>query len=101
VSYGTAEGHAMTAAIREELPSLWPREYIAAMTVGERAGTLDSTMARLANEARENYVRTVERLAEWVPPLIYACVALFVVVCIFVLATAYFRMINGLFDQIK
>lgn len=100
VSYGTAEGHAMTAAIHEEPASLWPREFVAAVAVGERSGTLDSTLQRLANEARENYVRTVERLAEWVPRLIYGCVALFVIACIFILALRLVGIYDGLLKGI-
>jgi type II secretory pathway component PulF len=57
---------------------LWPPRFIAAVVVGEQSGTLDAALARLASQAREEYTRAVERLAEWLPRLVYGLVALFV-----------------------
>ena len=90
----TAQGRGFTVALRMESQELWPREFSAAVDVGERTGNLDAALARLADTARERYTRAIELAAEWLPKIIYGVVALFVITMIFMLATSYLKILN-------
>ena len=78
---------------------LWPPEFTAAVEVGEQSGTLEEAFRRLGLQARERYERRVAMLAEWMPRLLYALVALFIVINIFsmlgMLASVYSDALQG------
>jgi type II secretory pathway component PulF len=77
----------------------WPTELNAALTVGEETGTLEEACLRMANTYRDDYQRTVELLADWLPRILYALVALFVIFSIAMLviqvAGAYQNALSG------
>jgi type II secretory pathway component PulF len=64
----------------------WPIELTTALSVGEQTGTLEEACLRLANTYRDDYQRTVEQLADWLPRVLYALIALFVIFSIAMLA---------------
>jgi type IV pilus assembly protein PilC len=94
LSRDAAKGFSFSTSMGEEPGELWPREFTAAVTVGERAGELDRTLARLAKEAREAYTRGIEQFAEWLPRFIYGLVALFVIWNIIRVAMVYVKALN-------
>lgn len=96
----TEGGHPFAAAMGAEPERLWPREFTGAVAVGEKSGALEETLKRLSGVARERYMRAIEHVAEWTPKLIYGCVALFVIACIFMLAFGYLNMLNDLMKGI-
>lgn len=100
LSEQTAQGRGFTVALRMESQELWPREFAAAVDVGERTGNLDAALARLAATARERYTRAIELAAEWLPKIIYGVVALFVIAAIFMLATSYMNLLNDLMKNV-
>ena len=71
----------------EALPTgeRWPREFAAAVAVGEKAGALDAACARLGGQAHERYTAAVEEFGRWLPRFLYALVALYVIVQIAIL----------------
>jgi type II secretory pathway component PulF len=71
------QGQPLSSALRDE--SLWPAPFVAAVVVGEKSGSLDETLLRLGNEAREEYGRAVGKFSEWLPRIAYCVVALFVI----------------------
>jgi len=77
---------------------LWPPGFVAAVVVGEKSGALDTALARLGQQAREEYGRSVARLASWIPKLVYACIALFVIYLIVQAVGAlagFYRSVGG------
>ena len=89
----TKSGNLLTTAL---FPAeLWPTEFVAAVNVGEKSGTLDETLARYADHARESYIRAVDAFAEWLPRIIYGIIALFVIYQIFsMFSEFYIKPIN-------
>ena len=94
LSINAARGFPVGSALREDNSGLWPREFCAAVTVGEQSGALDATLARLALAARDRYIRAIESLAEWLPRVIYGIVALFVIWNILKMGMMYFNAID-------
>ena len=90
----TTRGNPLGPALLEEPTGIWPHEFCAAVAVGEQSGALDATLARLAQNARERYIRAIETFAEWLPRFIYGLVAMFVIWNIFKFALSYMKMIN-------
>lgn len=87
-------GNPLGTSLLAEPGDLWPREFSAAVAVGEQSGALDATLARLAQNARESYIRAIETFAEWLPRFIYGLVSLFVIWNIFKFAFSYMKMLN-------
>lgn len=90
---GVGKGLPLSSALRDE--SVWPAPFAASVVIGEKSGTLDETLLRLGNEAREEYGRAVEKLSEWLPRIVYCLVALFVIVQIFMLASRLAGIYEG------
>jgi general secretion pathway protein F len=91
------KGNPLTSALR---PSpLWPPEFLAALRVGEASGALDETLARQARVYRDNYVRAVEAFSVWLPRLIYAVIALFVIIIILKFAFGYISLLNSVLPE--
>jgi type IV pilus assembly protein PilC len=98
LSRAAAQGFSFAATLQEGPPGLWPREFCASVAVGQQSGSLDSTLAGLAKNARESYTRAIEIVAVWVPRLIYGAIAMFVVWNIFKMAFMYINEINKVLD---
>lgn len=71
------QGGTLHDALRQN--ALWPPEFVLAVKVGEHTGQLDEVLARQADAARGNFERAVDAFAEWLPRMLYGCVALFVI----------------------
>ena len=71
---------------------------VAAVAVGEKAGALDATLARLAEQTRGRYVVAVDRLGEWTPRLLYALICLFVIWNIWRMALNVYGP-GGIYDE--
>ena len=65
------------------LGNLWRVEQIAAVEVGEISGSLDDALARIGNFARDRYVASIDRFAEWLPRFMYGIIAMFMLISIF------------------
>lgn len=78
---------------------VWPSELTSALSVGEQTGTIEESAIRLSNTYREDYQRTVEQLADWLPRILYVLVVLFVIFLIGMLvvqvAGSYMNALNG------
>lgn len=72
-----AEGSNTSRAMQQS--HLWPREWIDALEVGETTGGEDTVLARLGESMRESYMNTIRAWAQWLPRVVYAIVALYVV----------------------
>jgi type IV pilus assembly protein PilC len=94
----TQRGTPLSSALSACDASLWPPEFVSAVVVGEQAGALDETLARLAESARERYVRAIDHIGEWTPKLMYALVALYVIYIIFSLYSGLYGS-GGIVDQ--
>ncbi len=100
LSRAAAQGLSFAASLQEAPEGLWPREFCAAVAVGQQSGSLDATLARLAAAARASYVRAIEIFAEWLPRFIYGLVAVFVIWNIFKMAFMYLNEINKALNAI-
>jgi len=89
-------GNPLSSAMRPG--ALWPQEFIAAIEVGEKSGTLDTSLARLGKQLRERYSDSVEQLAAWLPRILYGVVALFVIVQIALLVLAIAGMYSSVLN---
>ncbi|HEY3320352.1 MAG TPA: type II secretion system F family protein [Planctomycetota bacterium] len=58
---------------------LWPAEFAGAVAIGEKSGSLDETLARIGRAETERMERAAEAMADWIPRLIYALIALYVI----------------------
>ena len=87
-------GNPLSSAMRTG--ALWPHEFIAAIEVGEKSGTLDASLARLGKQLRERYSDSVEQLAAWLPRILYGLVALFVIIQIAMLV----MQIAGIYNSV-
>ncbi|HYG78346.1 MAG TPA: type II secretion system F family protein [Planctomycetota bacterium] len=58
---------------------LWPQQIIHMIEVGEKSGNLDAMLGRIASACRDDYTRAIEELAAWLPRLLYALVAGFII----------------------
>jgi type IV pilus assembly protein PilC len=74
----------------------WPPEFVAAIAVGEKTGALEETMQRQAVELRARYSMAIELLADWLPKIAYAIMALFIIVNIFMIFMGYVGMVMDL-----
>jgi len=95
ISRLAAQGFPMGPAMSEHGTSLWPADYTAGVTVGEKSGALDATLGRMAAAARDRYIRTIEHLADWLPRIIYAVVSMFVAWQILKMALMYIGAIDS------
>ncbi len=100
LSLNARQGNPIGPALREETTGLWPREFSAAVSTGEVSGALDATLSRLAGYARERYIGAITLLAEWLPKIIYGCVALFVIWNIFKMMMMYFGAIDNALKEV-
>ena len=71
---------------------LWPKEFIGALQIGEKSGTMDDVLARLSKNARERYTAAISMLADWLPRMAYGVVACFMIYNIF-------KMVGGIATQ--
>jgi type II secretory pathway component PulF len=76
--------------------SLWPPEWVQGIEVGEESGNLDDVLSRLAGQARERYVEAVEAAGAWVPRILYALVAIFIIYQIFRIVRQIAELYSGL-----
>jgi general secretion pathway protein F len=90
----TRKGSALSENIKVGM--LWPQEFAASLTAGEKAGAIDEQLKRYARHAREAYTRAIKQFAEWLPRIIYGIVALFMIWNILKIAFAYFGMLDSL-----
>ncbi len=76
----TAEaGHPVSDGFSPRLPL----EFLATWRIAEESGTLDETASRLADQAAEDAERLLERLATWLPRIVYFLVSLYMIFSIF------------------
>src|SRR5262249_54811215 len=91
----TKSGNLLTTALFPV--ELWPAEFVSAVEVGEKTGTLDQALKRYADYARENYVRAVEAFALWLPKIIYGFISIYVIYLIISMYYGlYLKPINDL-----
>ena len=64
-----------------------PRDFLSLWTSAEDAGRLDDTLQRLADNYADSAEYRFQQIALWIPCLIYAGVAVFLVLSIMRLAT--------------
>lgn len=76
----------------------FPEPVVRAFFIGEQTGGLDKELARLADEYRENALRRLETISEWLPRIILLGVAIFVGWLVVQAYMGYFQMVN---DVIK
>jgi type II secretory pathway component PulF len=60
-----------------------PEPFVEMWRIGEEAGKLDETAARLADMAADDSQRLFEQLAIWLPRVIYVLVSIFIIINIF------------------
>lgn len=63
--------------------SLWPPEWQQGLAIGDESGNTDEVLAKLAEQARQRYIEAVEAAGAWVPRILYAMVAIFIIYQIF------------------
>lgn len=78
---------------------IWPHELIAGIATGEQTGTLEEACVRLSNGYREEYQRSIEQVADWIPRLVYVLIALFIIAGIIVLVLSLVGTYGQLLDS--
>jgi len=58
---------------------LWPQEFIASLSVGEKSGRMDDQLMRYSDLAREAYTRSIKEFAAWLPRVVYAVVSIYII----------------------
>ncbi len=76
----------------------FPEPVVRAFFVGEKTGSLDQELSRLAKEYRESALRRLEAISEWLPRFILTGVAVYVGWMVVRSYLGYFQMIQ---DVIK
>jgi type II secretory pathway component PulF len=76
----------------------FPEPVVRAFFVGEKTGSLDQELSRLAREYRESALRRLEAISEWLPRFILIGVAVYVGWIVLRSYLGYFQMIQ---DVIK
>ena len=70
------DGHSVADGIGPT--GAFPEPVVRAFVIGEQTGSLDHELARLANEYRENALKRMETISEWLPRLLLTAVAIYV-----------------------
>jgi type IV pilus assembly protein PilC len=73
----------------------FPEEFRQTILVAEESGRMSEVMERLAENYREEAARKLKDAARFTSWLIYALVAIFIIICIFSIAGAYIGAINN------
>jgi type IV pilus assembly protein PilC len=95
------KGREIIEALQELGPTLFPDEFIQAVHVGEESGRLAEVMQKEAVRYRDASVRGMKILTRIVSGLVYAIIAILVIVSIFrVVQTAYIDPVNQLADDL-
>ena len=76
-------GHEVSTGFSSQVP----QDFLSLWTSAEDAGRLDDTLQRLADTYADSAEFRLQQIAHWVPRLIYAAVAVFLVLSIMRLAT--------------
>jgi type II secretory pathway component PulF len=92
IVYNIKEGEDITVALREA--SLFPDDFLLIVENAELTGQLPEIMHRQAKIQHENAVRRLKILASVAAKLVWAMVAIFIIVMIFQLAMQYVNMIS-------
>jgi type IV pilus assembly protein PilC len=87
------KGEELADAIGEN--PIFPREFHAALTVGEVSGQIPEVMARQAAYFQEEMVRRMKRLTWAMTGGVYAVVGIFMIVAIFRMFSGYAQALNG------
>lgn len=77
-----------------EATRLFPQDFIEMVKIGESSGTVPEELARMSPQFEEDARRTLSALAAILGWSVWCCVAIFVIVLIFRVASIYIGMIN-------
>ncbi len=75
--------------------SAFPKDFAAAMSTAEQAGTLDKELRRWSNHYSTRAVEGFARLEVWLPNIIYAVICCYVVLQIYQAAMSYLNLITA------
>jgi type II secretory pathway component PulF len=92
------QGNTLTASMR--IAGGFPSQFVNAVEMAEHAGTLDIEMSRWMKAEMEMAARTQDRLAEWMPRLIYVVVVLWIAYRIITAFTGYFGKLGNMAEGI-
>jgi general secretion pathway protein F len=76
------DGHEVTTGFSQQVP----HDFMTLWQTAEQSGRLDDSLKRLADNYGESAEARIKQIALWLPRLIYACVAVFLIVTIMRLA---------------
>jgi len=79
------DGHEISSGFSRNVPN----DFTSLWMTAEEAGRLDDTLKRLADKYAEDAESSFQQLASWLPRIIYACIAVFIIFTIFRLAMGY------------
>jgi type II secretory pathway component PulF len=95
VQNAAARGESFTHSLKTEPEALWPHDFIAQVSVGEKSGELDGALLRAGAAARAAYLRVIEKLADILPHVIYFMVAIYMAVNILnIFINVYMKTFN-------
>jgi type II secretory pathway component PulF len=92
------KGKEIVEALGELGPTLFPDEFIQAVHVGEESGRLAEVMHKEAQHYREASIRGMKFLVKIVTGLVYAVIAILVIVCIFRIIGVYTGQVDEALD---
>ncbi len=79
-------------------PTLFPDEFIQAVHVGEESGRLAEVLHKEAQHYREASLRGMKFLVRLITGLVYACIAILVIICIFRVIGVYTGQVDEALD---
>ena len=85
------EGHPVSDGFRRE----FPKDFLDAWLVGEESGKLEQVSERLGRIAAEKAEWMIAEIAKWLPKIIYAAIALWIIYYIFAMASGTIGRIGG------
>lgn len=95
------KGQEIVEALQQLGPHLFPEEFVQAVAIGEESGRLAEVLHKEAEIYREASIRGMKILTRIVSGLVYAIIAILVIVSIFrVVQTAYIDPVNQLADDL-
>lgn len=78
----------------------FPKDFSAAMSTAEQAGTLDKELRRWSNHYSARAVESFARLEAWLPKIVYAVICVYVVWQIGSVYFGYLNTATGILDDI-
>lgn len=82
------------------LSRFFSEDYLVAIEVAEESGTIDEALEKLYQQSLENAENKLQQFGAWFVRIIYAIIAIFMIVQIFAFAGSYGASISNIIDDI-